>query len=168
MKEKYGLKPVFRIKEMLEELNLTQKDLAEMMGETPQQLNKWVSGVEPSISALCRICLTLNITLSHIIWLKGDDPLFTKDKQVFIRGEVANTLAPLANGPDQGEKFLAKLREYYRWTDAEFDGLRAPHWITGKPHPETGLPTVIEVCLQGSSDAFVAWAKKDRDDMYRM
>ena len=161
MKEKYGLKPVFRIKEMLEELNLTQKDLAQMMGETPQQLNKWASGVEPSISALCRICLTLNIPLSQIIWLKGDDPYFTREKQVFIRGQIASTLSPLAHGTNQGEKFLAKLREHYRWTAAEFDGLQAPRWISHQA-------TIIEVCLQGNSDAFVAWAKKDREDMYRM
>ena len=153
MKTKYGLWPFIRIKELLEEKNLTQKELAEMMGETPQQINKWVMGVEPCLSALGRISITLGVKLGDLVWHKGDDAEFNTNSVVYIRGEAVNT-------SKSKPELLDSLKQYYRWTDEEFNGIKIINLDTEKGELVLGCT--------GESEAFITWAKKDRDCMYRL
>jgi len=155
VKAKYGLKPIIRIKELLEEHNLTQKELAEMTGETPQQVNKWVMGVEPCLSALGHIAITLGVKLNDLVWHKGDDTEFNANSTVYIRGEAVGTSK---NKPE----LLDSLKQYYRWTDEEFNGIKIINLDTKKGE------LVLGCINEGASKAFIAWAKKDRDCMYRL
>jgi len=155
VKTKYGLKPIIRIKEILEQKNLTQKELAELMGETPQQINKWVMGVEPCLSALGRIAMTLGITLDNLVWYKGDDANFDASGVIYIRGEIFDTIKSL-------EELLDTLKQYYRWTDEERCGINVLKYNIEKSE-------IVLGCINDeTSAAFIDWAKKDRDYMYRM
>jgi len=157
MKTKYGLWPYIRIKEILEENELTQKELAEMMGETPQQVNKWVMGVEPCLSALGRMAITLGVKLEDLVWYAGDDAGFGIDSKVYIRGEIVDTMGHLKSEAE----LLDALKQYYRWTDEELRGVK----IIGMDF-EKG--EIILGCGKINSDEFINWAKKARDDMYRL
>jgi len=155
MKIKYGLTPIIRIKELLEEKHLTQKELAEMMGETPQQINKWVMGVEPCLSALGRISLTLGVKLGDLVWLKGDDASFNLHSVIYIRGEIFNNL-------QSESELLDVLKEYYRLTDAELGGIKVISCHIKKSEAMLGCVS------EKRSKEFIAWAKKDREYMYRL
>ena len=154
MKTKYGLRPIIRIKEILEQRHLTQKELAEQMGETPQQINKWVMGVEPCLSALGRIAITLGVSLGELVWHKGDDADFGQTSTVYIRGAIVDTVT---NKPE----LMYILKKHYRWTDDEFAGIKVIDYIPEKSE-------VILGCNNGNTQPFIDWAKKDRDDMYRL
>jgi len=156
MKTKYGLWPFIRIKEILEEKELTQKELAEMIGETPQQINKWVNGVEPCFSALGRIAITLGVKLTDLVWLAGDDAEFRASNVVYIRGEIVDTISKTP------KELMDILREYYRWTDEEVKGVKLISHDFNKRE-------IILGCIgEDVSKAFITWAKKARDDMYRL
>jgi len=153
VKAKYGLRPIIRIKELLEENHLTQKEFAEMMGETPQQVNKWVMGVEPCLSALGRIAIILGVKINDVVWHKGDDADFNTNSIVYIRGEAIDfkkTKPELLDG----------LKQYYRLTDEELDGIKIINLDIKKGELVLG-------CTH-KSEAFIEWAKKDRDCMYRL
>lgn len=155
MKIKYGLTPIIRIKEILEEKHLTQKELAEMMDETPQQINKWVMGVEPCLSALGRISLTLGVKLGDLVWLKGEDVSFNLHNVIYIRGEIISNL-------QNESELLDMLKEYYRLTDAELGGIKVLSCHIKKGEAMLG-------CVNEKlSREFIAWAKKDRECMYRL
>jgi len=158
VKTKYGLWPVVRIKEILEKKNLTQKELAEMMGETPQQVNKWVMGVEPCLSALGRMAITLNVKLEDLVWYAGDDADFDINSKVYIRGEIVQTVNHLKNE----EELLDVLKQYYRWTDEEVRGVK----VIGKDFEKGEI--ILGCSSKNNSEAFINWAKKARDDMYRL
>ena len=164
MKSKYGLKPVIRIKEILEEKQMTQKELAEKMGETPQQVNKWVMGVEPCLNALGRIAITLGVQLSDLVWYKGDAVDFGVHSTVYIRGEaVLEAVSAAGDGKNPGiPQLLQALRQYYRWTDEELSGVKVINWDAKKG--EIALGCADEVL----SEEFIIWAKKDRDSVYRL
>jgi len=156
MKTKNGMWPFIRIKEILEEKELTQKELAEMIGETPQQVNKWVNGVEPCLSTLGRIAITLGVKLADLVWLAGDDAEFGVHNVVYIRGEIVGTISK------KPEELMDVLREYYRWTDEEVKGVKVISQDFNKGE-------IVLGCMgENSSDAFITWAKKARDDMYRL
>ena len=156
MKTKYGLWPFIRIKEILEEKELTQKELAEMINETPQQVNKWVNGVEPCLSALGRIAITLDVQLKDLVWLAGDDADFGVNNVVYIRGEIIGTIS---SSPGEA---MDILKEYYRWTDEEVAGVKVVNQDFEKGEITLG-------CVgEGVSDPFITWAKRARDNMYRL
>ena len=154
MKTKYGLRPIIRLKEILEQRHLTQKEFAEQMGETPQQVNKWVMGVEPCLNALGRIAITLGVSLGELVWHKGDDADFGPGSVVYIRGQVVDTIQ---NKPE----LLYILKQYYRWTDEECAGIKVIDYIPEKSE-------IVLGCNGDQAQAFIDWAKKDRDDMYRL
>jgi len=154
MKTKYGLRPVIRIKELLDQRHLTQKELAEQMGETPQQVNKWVMGVEPCLNALGRIAITLGVSLGELVWHKGDDTDFGVGSTVYIRGQIVDTIENKA-------ELLYILKQYYRWTDEECAGIKVMDY---KPEKSE----IVLGCNSDQAEAFITWAKKDRDDMYRL
>ena len=155
MKTKDGLEPIIRIKEVLEQKNLTQKEFAEMIGETPQQLSKWVNGVEPCLSALGRIAISLGVFIRDIVWFAGDDPMFNATSRIYIRGEALD-------GVLQKADVLPALKEYYRWTDQELAGVKLIEY-----NPDKG--EVVLGCVNALfSGAFITWAKKARDCLYRM
>jgi len=156
MKIKHGLRPVVRIKEILEPHELTQKELAEMIGEAPQQVNKWVNGVEPCLNALGRIAIALGVKLADLVWYGGDDASFNKSSIVYIRGQVADALHKTTSIAE----LLEALGEYYRWTAEERAGVKIVNtdWQKGE----------ITLGCSGESEAFITWAKKDRDSMYRL
>ena len=154
MKTKYGLRPVIRIKEFLEQRHLTQKELAEQMGETPQQVNKWVMGVEPCLNALGRMAITFGVNLGELVWHKGDDSDFGVDSTVYIRGQIVDTIT-------NKQELLYILKQYYRWTDEECAGIKI---IDYKPEKSE----IVLGCNSDNAQEFIAWAKKDRDDMYRL
>jgi len=154
MKMKYGFRPVIRIKELLEQKGLTQKDFAEMIGDTPQQLNKWVNGVEPCLSALGRIALTLDVKLTDIAWLAGDDANFGPNSVVYIRGEIVREIR------DSGQDILQGLKQHYRWTEEELQGIKIVSTDLAREEVTLG-------CTQ-NAEAFITWAKRDREDMYRL
>lgn len=156
MKTKYGLRPVIRLKEILDGLGLTQKELAEMIGETPQQINKWVNGVEPCISALGRIALTLGVTLCDLAWLAGDDESFDHSNVVYIRGQIVRGIF------ESGEDPLSVLKQHYRWTEEELAGVK----VASKSSKRNEI--TLACVGKNDSEAFITWAKKDRDDMYRL
>ena len=158
MKTKYGLRPVIRIKELLEKHGLTQKELAEMIGETPQQVNKWVNGVEPCLSTLGRIAITLGVQLKDLVWLAGDDANFNANNAIYIRGGIASTICNKTS--DNAQETLDSLKQYYRWTDEEAQGVTLVY-IDSKNEE------LVLRCAP-DADAFIAWAKKHRDDMYRL
>ena len=164
LKSKYGLKPIIRIKEILEEKRMTQKELAEMMGETPQQVNKWVMGVEPCLNALGRIAITLGVQLSDLVWYKGDNADFDVHSEVYIRGEVAHQASSAATeGKKTGiPQLLQALRQYYRWTDEELSGVKVLSWDAQKGEITLGCAG------EDLSEDFIIWARKDRDSMYRL
>ena len=169
MKTKYGLRPVIRIKELLDERQLTQKEFAEQMGETPQQVNKWVMGVEPCLNALGRIAITLGIGLSEVVWHKGDDAHFGPGSVVYIRGEVAKTICDKIielrkdgnHKPYEPQDLMDDLKQYYRWTDEECAGVRLIEFNPQKTE-------IVLGCNSQNAEAFITWAKRDRDDMYRL
>jgi len=154
MKTKYGLRPVIRIKEFLEQRHLTQKELAEQMGETPQQVNKWVMGVEPCLNALGRMAITFGVSLGELVWHKGDDADFGVDSVVYIRGQIVDTIT-------NKQELLYILKQYYRWTDEECAGIKI---IDYKPEKSE----IVLGCNSDNAQEFIAWAKKDRDDMFRL
>jgi len=158
MRTKYGLTPIIRLKEILEDKRLTQKELAEMLGETPQQVNKWVNGVEPCLSALGRIAMTLSVSPGDIVWHKGDDPYFGSTSKIYIRGEAAAQALQTHNTSEQ----LDILKQYYRWTDEELAGAKLIHADTEKGE------ITLSCTDDATSEAFISWAKKDRDCMYRL
>ena len=161
MKSKHGLKPIIRIKEILEEKQLTQKELSEMMGETPQQVNKWVMGVEPCLSALGRIAIILGVQLSDLVWYKGDNADFGVHSAVYIRGEAA-TEAKNAADKRSSPELLQALRQYYRWTDEELAGVKVITWDAKKGE-------IVLGCMnEALSREFITWARKDRDSVYRL
>ena len=154
MKTKYGLRPVIRIKELLDQRHLTQKELAEQMGETPQQVNKWVMGVEPCLNALGRIAITLGVSLGELVWHKGDDADFGVDSVIYIRGQIVDTIT-------NKQELLYILKQYYRWTDEECTGIKVIDYEPEKSE-------IVLGCNGDQAEAFITWAKKDRDDMYRL
>jgi len=155
MKTKDGLEAIIRIKEVLEQKNLTQKEFAEMIGETPQQLSKWVNGVEPCLSSLGRIAISLGVFIRDIVWFAGDDPVFNVSSRIYIRGEALG-------GISQESEVIPVLKEYYRWTDEESSGVKLIEYNQTKAE-------VVLGCLdEHASAAFIIWAKKARDCLYRM
>ena len=158
MKTKYGLWPFVRIKEILEEKDLTQKELAEMMGETPQQISKWAVGVEPCLSALGHMAITLGVKLDELVWYAGDDGDFNIHSKVYIRGQVVKDMKHLKSETE----LLDELKHYYRWTDAERIGVE----IIGKDLKKGEI--VLGCTGKNNSGDFIEWAKKARDDMYRL
>ena len=154
MKTKYGLRPMLRIKELLEQQGLTQRDLAELMGETPQQINKWIMGVEPCLNSLGRIALVLGVKLNDIVWHAGDDVNFGPQSVVYIRGDIIEP-------GDTAQDVFEKLTKHYRWTEEEAAGAKIHSF-----NPTIG--ELVIACASTGSDAFVSWAKKDRDYMYRL
>ena len=149
MKAKHGLWPVVRIKEHLEQKGMTQKVLAELIGETPQQVNKWVMGVEPCLNAIGRMALVLGVTLHDMVWIKGDYETFAQGDTLFVRGDILDNI----NTP---EALLATLKAYYRWTDTECAGV------------EVVALSPTEAVLRCNTQPIVDWAKKDRDYIYRL
>ncbi|MCL2286415.1 MAG: helix-turn-helix transcriptional regulator [Firmicutes bacterium] len=175
MRTKYGLWPLVRIKEILEEKNLTQKELAEMMGETPQQVNKWVMGVAPCLSALGRMAITLGVKLQDLVWYPGDDTDFDVGNRVYIRGEILDTVQKETDGIESYEEFIEKILDvlcnYYRWTDEECSGVKVITYTFVRDNASKGevKGEIVLGCVgEGVSDAFIAWAKKARDYMYRL
>jgi len=158
MRTKYGLWPFVRVKEILEEKNLTQKELAEMMGETPQQVNKWVMGVEPCLSALGRMAITLGVRLDDLVWYTGDDTDFGIRSLVHIRGEIVDTMEKQKSE----QELLDTLKQYYRWTDDELQGVKIISTDFDKGE------IVLGCSGENSSEGFILWAKKARDCMYRL
>ena len=158
MKTKYGLWPLIRIKEILEEKDLTQKELAEMMGETPQQVNKWVMGVEPCLSALGRMAITLNVKLDELIWYAGEDADFNIHSKVYIRGDIVKQTQHVKNETE----LLEALKHYYRWTDTELVGVKIVKQDLKKGE------IVLGCTKADDSGDFIEWAKKAREDMYRL
>jgi len=153
MKIKFGLYPIIRIKEVLDQHDLTQKELAEMIGETPQQLSKWVNGVEPCLSALGRIAMTLGVSIHDLVWFAGEDADFNINSTVYIRGEATQSIS------HQSET-LDVLKQYYRWTEEETAGVKVVFSDKGD--------ITLRCVGEGVSDAFITWAKKDRECMYRL
>ena len=171
MKTKYGLWPFVRIKEILEEKHLTQKELAEMMGETPQQVNKWVMGVEPCLSALGRMAITLGVKLQDLVWYSGDDADFGVHNKLYIRGEILDTIRNETDGIEDynafNQKILDVLCRHYRWTDEERSGVKVVTYMLVREDFTKG--EIVLGCIgEGISDAFITWAKKAREDMYRL
>jgi len=158
MKTKYGLWPVVRIKEILDENDLTQKEFAEMMGETPQQVNKWVMGVEPCLSALGHMAITLGVKLEDLVWYAGDDADFGINSKVYIRGEIVDANSHLKSEAE----LLDALKHYYRWTDEELRGVKVICRDSEKDEITLGCSG------ENNSEDFINWAKKARDDMYRL
>ena len=158
MKTKYGLWPFVRIKEILEEKGWTQKELAEMMGETPQQVNKWVMGVEPCLSALGRMAMTLDVKLEDLVWYAGEDADFGINSRVYIRGDIVKQMQHLKSETE----LLDALKHYYRWTNEELIGVK----IASKDLKKGEI--VLACTSKDNSGDFIEWAKKARDDMYRL
>jgi len=155
MKTKDGLEPIIRIKEVLEQKGLTQKEFAEMIGETPQQLSKWVNGVEPCLSALGRIAISLGVFIRDIVWFAGDDPMFNANSRIYIRGEALDGISTEAD-------VLPVLKAYYRWTEEELAGVKLIEY--NKAKGEAVLGCIYHI----SNIPFVIWARKARDCLYRM
>jgi len=154
MKTKYGLWPYVRVKEILEQKNLTQKEFAEKIGETPQQVNKWIMGVEPCLSSIGRIAITLGVQICDLVWYAGDDAGFNVDSCVYVRGVVG--------GSNSTVQILQTLRDHYRWTAEELAGVKIVTYNAEKNEVTLG-------CVGAdASDAFITWAKRHREDMYRL
>lgn len=155
MKSKYGVKVIIRLQEILDEKNLTQKDFAEKMGETPQQLNKWIQGVEPCLSTLGHISLTLGVEFNDLVWFKGTNENFDENSSVCIRGDVLSIITSESQA-------LSILRTYYRWTDEETAGVKISSY--DKKRKEI----VLKPKDKKTGEAFIAWAKKDHECLYRL
>ena len=67
----------FRIKDILKEKGLTQKELAERMGKAPQYINNVVNGGrDASINTLEKIAESLNVPIAEL-FEKRPEPTFT-------------------------------------------------------------------------------------------
>lgn len=63
----------FKILSKLKELSMTQKQLAEMMGVSPQQINKWVKGNEKfSLDTLLKLQEILDIPIMASYYEKNN------------------------------------------------------------------------------------------------
>ena len=61
-------KPINRIKVMLAERMLTNKDLAEMLGKDPATISKWVTNTsQPSLENLIEISKCLECDINDLI-----------------------------------------------------------------------------------------------------
>ena len=61
-------KPINRIKVMLAERMLTNKDLAEMLGKDPATISKWVTNTsQPSLENLIEIAKCLEVDVNELI-----------------------------------------------------------------------------------------------------
>jgi len=61
-------KPINRIKVMLAERMLTNKDLAEMLGKDPATISKWVTNTsQPSLENLIEISKCLDCDINDLI-----------------------------------------------------------------------------------------------------
>ena len=61
-------KPLKRIKVMLAERMMTNKDLAEMLGKDPATVSKWVTNTsQPSLENLIEIARCLNCEINDLV-----------------------------------------------------------------------------------------------------
>ncbi len=61
-------KPLNRIKVMLAERMMTNKDLAEMLGKDPATVSKWVTNTsQPSLENLIEIARCLNCEINDLV-----------------------------------------------------------------------------------------------------
>ena len=62
-----------RLKEIRVENELTQKQLAELLQTTDDSIYSWEKGrSQPSIEALRKICVALNVSADYLIGVKTD------------------------------------------------------------------------------------------------
>ena len=62
------LKFADNLKDALYEKEMTQQELAALVGTTQATINRWLKGVnEPNLETLLRICLCLNVTPNFIL-----------------------------------------------------------------------------------------------------
>lgn len=56
-----------RLRDLREDADLTQRDLAEMLGVPAQRVNEWEKGVHlPRLDALCQMADIFGVTLDYI------------------------------------------------------------------------------------------------------
>ena len=61
-------KPLNRIKVMLAERMVSNKDLAEMLGKDPATISKWVTNTtQPSLDMLIKIAKVLSVDLNDLV-----------------------------------------------------------------------------------------------------
>lgn len=66
----YGIK----IKELREEKQLTQTELAEKLNSSQKQISKWeTERIEPNIFWLCKIAKFFNVTTDYLLGLEDED-----------------------------------------------------------------------------------------------
>lgn len=89
---RYSQQVAVRILRTLRERNLKQKDLADMLGVTPQTVNKWVKGSENfTFETIDKIEKALKIKLMYI-YESNDIVIINSSTIVEIKNEIKNEL----------------------------------------------------------------------------
>lgn len=115
----YSQLVAIRILRTLRAKNLTQKDLATLLGVTPQAVNKWVKGNENfTFDSVERIEKALNIKLMHIYssqeTAKADTSIIgvTYPAQI-SRATTRSMDNPIMSKAETNESKVIKLKPYY-------------------------------------------------------
>ena len=100
-----------QIKKYRENMGLTKKELAEMVGTAPSTVSGWESAdYAPGADTLVKLCDIFNITLDEIFGIDNKKLAATNDNE--LDGEVLSLIKHLSPGElDQAKRFLRFLAD---------------------------------------------------------
>lgn len=105
-----------RILKLLNEKNITQKELARMVGTTEVSIGRYVNGKrDPSASMLSEIASALNVSADYLLGNEKTDPAFKKTKASVLEEDFPEGISVLYRAnekltPEQKEVMLRMIR----------------------------------------------------------
>lgn len=105
-----------RILKLLNEKNITQKELARMVGTTEVSIGRYVNGKrDPSASMLSEIASALNVSADYLLGNEKTDPALKKTKASVLEEDFPEGVSVLYRAnekltPEQKEVMLRMIR----------------------------------------------------------